>query len=178
MGYRRLLIWVEGNDDVRFFNEIIKPRLQEKYNLVEVRPYRPLKKGKVGNYLRGIKTMNAAYIYDYIYVSDINDAPCVTAKKQKIQNKLRNIDGNRIVVVIKEIESWYLAGLSNENAQKLKIHSLTTTDDITKEQFDNLIPRKFDSRIDFMSEILKYFSMKIAKQRNESLRYFVHKYDC
>jgi len=39
-----------------------------------------------------------------------------------------------------------------------------------------LIPKKFTSRIDFMSEILKKFSIEIAKQKNNSFQYFVEKY--
>jgi hypothetical protein len=78
--------------------------------------------------------------------------------------------------VIKEIESWYLAGLTDESIQKFKIRSFKTTDDITKEKFDNSIPKKFDSRIDFMLEILRYFSIEIANQKNKSFKYFDDKY--
>jgi len=35
---------------------------------------------------------------------------CVSAKKQEAQNKLKNIEDDKIIVVRKEIESWYLAG--------------------------------------------------------------------
>ena len=173
MGYKRLFVWVEGENDIRFFDKIIKPKLQKKYNLVEVRSYAVLKKKKIRNFLKSIKAMNA----EYIYARDINDAPCVTSRKKKIQSKLRNIDESRIIVVIKEIESWYLAGLSDEDTQKLKIRSYKTTDGITKEQFHDLIPKKFDSRIDFTLEILKCFSVEIAKQKNRSFRYFVGKYN-
>lgn len=174
MGYKRLFIWVEGEDDIRFFNRIIKPIFHEKYNLVEVRPYAPLKREKVDNFLKSIKAMKA----DYIYVTDINDAPCVTRKKQEIQDKLRHTDGDRIIVVIKEIESWYLAGPSNTESKKFKFRPFVSTDNITKEQFNNLIPKEFDSRIDFMLEILKDFSIEIAKQKNTSFRYFLEKHDC
>jgi hypothetical protein len=52
----------------------------------------------------------------------------------------------------------------------------SSTEDISKKQFNNLIPKGFDSRIDFMLEILKYFSIKIAKQKNKSFRYFLQKH--
>ena len=48
-----------------------------------------------------------------------------------------------------------------------------TTDTVTKEQFYNLMPKKFDSKIDFMREILKNFSIEIAKKKNKSFKYFV-----
>ncbi|OGW18585.1 MAG: hypothetical protein A3G93_11920 [Nitrospinae bacterium RIFCSPLOWO2_12_FULL_45_22] len=44
--------------------------------------------------------------------------------------------------------------------------------------FNRLIPNKFDSRIDFMLEILKYFSMGIAKQKNKSFSYFLERHIC
>ncbi len=169
-----LYIFVEGNDDKRFFQSILEPKLQRKYNLVETRCYANLKKEKVDNFLKSIKAMGA----DYIYVTDINNSLCVTAKKQKKQNELKNIDNDKIIVVVKEIESWYLAGLDNICSQKFKISTFSTTDTITKEKFNSLIPKKFDSRINFMLEILEKFSVKIAKQKNKSFRYFIEKCNC
>ena len=172
MGYKRLFIWVEGEDDVRFFNKIIKPLLEKKYSLVEVRSYARMAIKKMNGFLRSIKAMNA----EYIYVTDINDAPCITAKKQQIQSQLKNITKERIVVVRKEIESWYLAGIGDAHSEKLKIRSFRNTDSVSKEYFDNLLPRGFDSKIDFMLEILKYFSIKTARQKNKSFRYFIDNY--
>ena len=77
MGYKRLFIWVEGDDDERFFEKIIEPKLRNKYDFVETRRYASLKKEKRDNFLKSIKAMGA----DYIYVIDINNSPSVTAKK-------------------------------------------------------------------------------------------------
>lgn len=167
-----MFIWVEGDDDERFFKRIIEPDLRKKYRFVETRRYATLKKEKIDNFLRSIKSMGA----DYIYVTDINDSACVTAKKKETLSKLRNVDEERIIVVIKEIESWYLAGLSDAMAKRFGIRDLTATDAITKEQFNGLIPNKFDSRIDFLLEILNVFSIAIAKQKNKSFRYFIERY--
>jgi hypothetical protein len=174
LGYKRLYIWVEGDDDVRFFERIIKPKFVEKYNSVEVRPYAGRKKEYIDNFIKSIKAMNN----DYIYVRDINDSPCVSDKKQKIQGKLKNIDKHRIIVVIQEIESWYLAGLDGESSGKLGIRLFNVTDTITKEQFNDMFSKKFASRIDFMIEILKCFSIEKAREKNRSFRYFIEKYCC
>jgi len=172
--YKLLFIWVEGNDDERFFKKILSPNFQKKYDNVKIVKYATMKKEKVDNFIRSIKAMKA----DYIYLTDINDSPCVTAKKEEIQKRYPNIDKNKIMVVIKEIESWYLAGLDNEICRQLKINNFANTNNITKEKFEAMIPKKFASRIDFMLEILKNFSIEIAKQKNESFQYFAKKYDC
>ena len=133
-----------------------------------------MKKEKVNNFLKSIKVMNA----DYIFAGDINANPCATAKKQELKHTYKEIDEDRIIVVKKMIEGWYLAGLNKKNSKKLGVPYFNDTNDITKEQFDKMIPKNFDSRIDFMTEILKCFSIDVAKQKNESFKYFIEKYGC
>ena len=175
MPYKALYILVEGDDDERFFKKILLPRLREKHDYIKVIQYaqKPKKFEYIKKFIKSIQSMG-----DYIYVTDINDSPCITAKKQEIQDKLKNIDEDRILVVIKEIESWYLAGLDDTCSKKFRISLCDTTDDLTKKQFNNLIPKKFGSRIAFMQEILKCFNIETAKHKNESFRYFCKKYDC
>jgi len=174
MAYEVLYILVEGEDDRRFFERVVKPMFEGKYDSVVLWKHAQEKNKRVSSFLRSIKEMNA----DYIYASDINRAPCVTARKQGIQSKLKDIDQDGIIVVIKEIESWYLSGLDDTSFRKLGIPPCGTTDNVTKEQFDNLIPKKFDSKIDFMQEILKCFQIDTGKQKNTSFRYFLKKHDC
>lgn len=171
MVFKRLFILVEGLNDKRFFDKKIKPILEKKYDLVEVREYADRKREKLKKFLKSIEDMKA----DYLYVGDINSTPCVTKKKQKIQGKFRNIDKGKIIVVIKEIESWYLAGLNEKNSKKLRIRFLKNTEKVTKQQFKVLKPKKFTSEIDFRLEILKFFSIETAKQKNKSFKYFVNK---
>jgi len=163
-------IFVEGNDDARFIEHLFE-KLGVKIKHPPVK-YAQKPKEKMENYIRSIKSMESSYIF----LVDINNAPCVTAKKEQICHEVRHIDENKIFVVIKEIESWYLAGLDEKAAKKLGIKGKIpkTTDEVTKEQFNSLIPKKFD-RIDFMQEILKNFSLEIAMQKNKSLRYFIEK---
>jgi hypothetical protein len=75
-----------------------------------------------------------------------------------------------------EIESWYYAGLPDESLQKLGLPLLSSTDQLTKEDFNALIPPSFDSRIDFMFEILKSFSFGTAARHNLSFRFFFERY--
>lgn len=171
---KQLFVFVEGNDDERFFNKILLPELKKKYDYVKVIKYTTMKRDKIDNFIKSIKAMGA----EYIYLTDINNSPCITAKKEEIQNKYKNIDKERIIIVVQEIESWYLAGLDDRASKQLKVKNFHATNDVTKEKFDALVPQRFTSRIDFMSEILKNFSIEIAKYKNKSFKYFVEKYDC
>ena len=78
MGLKKLYIWVEGDDDKRFFNGVIKSKFIKKYDSVEIVRYAHLKREKIDNFLKSIKAMSA----NYIYVADINNAPCVTSQSQ------------------------------------------------------------------------------------------------
>ena len=113
---------------------------------------------------------------DYLLVADIDTERSVRDKKQILYFHFNNIAGNSIVIVIKEIESWYYAGLSFTGAQDLGVVELTTTDDLFKEDFNQLMPRHFESRIDFMFEILKTFSLETAVLKNRSFKFFVERY--
>ena len=85
------------------------------------------------------------------------------------------MDVARIAVVKAEIESWYLAGLDHRNAGSLEIWYSGNTESMTKEDFTRM-HEKYSSKIDFMTDILKKFSIDIAKTRNESFRYFCDKF--
>jgi len=174
MEYKMFYILVEGDNDTLFFQNVVKPIVEGKYYSIMLWRYSQEPKKRVENILKSIKARNA----DYIYVADIDRAPCVTGKKQEIQDKYDKIDKDKIIVVKKEIESWYLAGLDATISKQLGVSPFDTTDNVTKEQFNDLIPAKFDSRIDFMMEILKHFSIEIAKQKNGSFMYFIKKHDC
>ncbi|MFH1861595.1 MAG: hypothetical protein ABH878_02180 [bacterium] len=171
MDYRQLFIWVEGLDDQRFVEAIIKPILVEKYNKVQIVLHAEEGKKYITNYIRSITSIPAA---DYIFLTDINTQPCVTTKKLKEAATYLNLDLSKIVVIIKEIESWYLAGIDSQAAKVLGIKSQKSTDSLIKEQFDMLIPKGW-LRIDFMQEILKRFSCDVAKQKNKSFAYFIKK---
>ena len=116
---------------------------------------------------------------DYIFVADKNSELCITSKKQILKNKYKKINENRILLVNCEIEGWYLAGLSDAISEKLKIPDFSTTECFTKEQFNDLIPKKFLPRRYFMRLLIdNHFHIEIAKKKNPSFNYFLEKYDC
>ena len=172
MAYKQLFIWVEGADDYEFFSEIIEPYLKGLYPITIVE-YSRLPKFRIKAYFNSIKAMNA----DYIFVADSDEVPCITQKLDKLEQIYPFCKRRNMQVVVKEIEGWYIAGLSKKSSEQLKLKSFHDTNSLTKEQFNQLIPSKYDSRRDFMSELLKRFSMQTAVSKNKSFRYFVEKYN-
>ncbi len=172
MVYTKLFIWVEGPDDERFFNTIVKPIFEEHYSYIEVRKYAERKNEYIISLLKSHSDMND----DYIFVGDINNEPCVIAKKGKLSARYRISSDKNILVVIMEIESWYYGGLEKSSLKQLKLRGFKTTNTLTKEQFNDLKPDRFDSRIDFMNEILKFFSIDNARMKNKSFDYFADKF--
>jgi len=172
MTYKRLWVLLEGNDDERFFERVIKPIFENTYDFVRPWQYAQKRAEKVKNFLRSIKSIGS----DYFFWGDINSLPCVTAKKTRIKRRYgARVDIDNVIIVVQEIESWYLAGLDNKSCKELGLRIFRSTDNITKEQFNSLMPKKFDSRIDFMVEMLKRFRTEKAKQKNRSFSYFMAK---
>jgi hypothetical protein len=119
-----------------------------------------------------VKQMGA----DYIFMSDLDFVPCISARKKKLLEKYRDLNEDRVQIVVTEIEGWYYAGLDKGICEKLGVRFLPSTDAMTKEQFNGLIPNRFVSRTDYMLEILRCFSLDLGKQKNKSLGHFVQKY--
>lgn len=151
MSFKRLFIWVEGPDDVRFFETVIGPIVAKRYDWVDIVPYAAMPPEKIHDFIDGINAMGA----DYLFVRDINSLPCATAAKADLVAHIFNLDPGSLLIVMREIESWYLATLNRNKSRRLGFSHPGSTDDITKEQFNALIPRRFASRVDFMIEILE-----------------------
>ena len=173
MPYRQLHVWVEGGDDRLFFNTLMRPLLDSRYDLIEVVQYAQRPPTWRGKYLRSIRSNQNA---SYIYMTDINAAPCVTAKKEDVRGRMRRVEADRVMVVVPEIEGWYLAGLGAEQSARLGIGEPAATDQITKEEFTQLRPRGFHSNRELMLEILDCFSIETARKKNASFDYFCRKF--
>ncbi len=178
MTYQQLFIWVEGPDDKRFIETVIIPYFKNKYDKINIIEYAKKTTKSIENFIKSIKSMKA----DYIYLADIDNIVCITEKRAKIIEQIKNIDENAIIIVCKEIESWYYAGLDEEEFKELGIKKSSKykkTDNLIKEQFDQSIPKKFNSRVDFMIELLKVYNLNtvINTRTNQSLLYFVNKYE-
>jgi hypothetical protein len=169
MAYEALYLFVEGDDDERFARTVIGPRLSKRYDWIGTFQYAQERPAKVRSYLRSIKAMGA----EYFLLADINSCPCFPERKQMLLNKFRELEGARVIIVVKEIESWYLAGVPTYSPWGVNVPADTTN--LTKEQFDAAMPKPFDSRIAYMVEILKLFDVDGARARNSSFQYFARR---
>jgi hypothetical protein len=169
MPYTRLYLLVEGDDDERFANHVVLPRLIARYDCIQLWKYAQQKREKVNSFLRSIKAMGA----DYFLLADINDRACFPQKREALLQKFPELGTRQALIVTREIESWYFAGLPDNNP--LGVNVPASTSDITKEQFNSAIPDVFDSRIDYMIEVLKLFDVNTAGTRNPSFQYFARR---
>jgi len=110
---------------------------------------------------------------EYFFLADINSSPCYPEKRQDLLKRFRELEGARVIIVVKEVESWYLAGVPDGNQWGFRASADTT--DLTKEQFDATMPKPFDSRISYMVEILRLFDVNSATARNHSFHYFARR---
>lgn len=173
MPFGRLYIFVEGNDDERFFLSVIVPLFAKYYSNVEVLKYAQWKKKKVNMFIQSIETLR----FDYIFVRDFDEASSIKDKIKEIVERYDALNTEAVNIVVAEIESWYLAGISNTDSDKIRISRFTNTDSIVKEDFNNIFNGIFRSRIDFMKELLKAFSLKTAMNKNASFSFFMDKYN-
>ncbi len=167
-----IFILLEGDDDERFFNEVLSPLFRERFSTIKIWKYAQRKAEKVVNILRSIKSMNKAYLF----LADYDDACCITKKKEEIKEKFDSmIEPEKLFVVIREIESWYLSGLSDENTRKIcKRKRIKDVHHCTKEEFGMLIPTRM-SRVEFMQQVLKSFDIETARKNNSSFDYLIRR---
>ncbi len=169
---RFLFVLLEGTDDERFFNRVLKSELAKKYDKIVTYLYAERPKKAIESMLNSLKRADS----EYVIFADFDTSQCITESKTILKNKIPGAGFAKIAVAKKEIESWYLAGLDRASTRKLRIPFYPNTEGISKEMFEHNRLGKHDSRIDFMQEILKRFDVKVAKKQNDSFRYVWHKF--
>ncbi len=168
----RLNVLVEGSDDVRFFERVLVPVLAKRYGSVRLVPYACLRHTAVDRLLRSFARLGEPYVI----VADIDTEPSVRAKKRVVLGRFEEAESSAIAVVVMEIESWYLAGADDAILAGAGLSPLSSTDGITKEAFNAMIPRRYLSRVGFMLDLLEGYSLERGAGRNRSLAFFLHRF--
>lgn len=174
LGYR---FFVEGPRDADFLKKVVLPRLN-------VATLEELDESVI-TYSGVEATKNAGFFcaslqqgYKSYILIDLDSSPCVTAAKQHALKKRFNFKGLRrppdlerkVFVVCPEIEAWYLAGVPSNNSLGIPVYS--STDDLTKERFEQICRQIGENSIDVVLKILDDYDWNLAKTRNRSLNYF------
>lgn len=165
---------VEGITDERFIEKIIIPLISDFYHDIKIWKYAKIKKAKTNNLIKSLKSMNTCKLrVDYIMLIDIDNTRCIRDRIDEICLSMPEIEKNKIQVVVKEIESWYLAGVSKDLSEINERDFIYNNESITKEGLQNNIPKYYDSTIDYMEELLNNYDIRTAEKRNSSFNYFI-----
>jgi hypothetical protein len=81
----------------------------------------------------------------------------------------------KIKVVKKMIESWYIAGINQDGSHMLNVWPPSNTENIGKTEIHRDYKPKELIETVFLIKLLEYFSLEQASKRNHSFRYFM---DC
>ncbi|WIW27620.1 hypothetical protein [Bacillus inaquosorum] len=167
MGYKSLLIFVEGYYDKTFFKNIIQPLLYKNYNEIKIIEYSKPNDLFIDSYIKSTKRTD--YI-DYIFTVDLDECSSIDDKITEVIKKYKNVEKEKVYVVIKEIEGWFLAGLETEDKLKLNFKHKHNCNEIIKESFDSVIPPK-TKKTTFLIELIEKFKLEVARKNSHSLRY-------
>ena len=115
MPYQELWFLVEGADDARFGQHVLYPVYGRSYETIRLWQYASRSPKKTRQLLRSIAAIGA----EYICLGDFDEGPCVSAVRCRAEVRTGGAELENIVVVIREIEAWYLAGLNDEACDRI-----------------------------------------------------------
>jgi hypothetical protein len=167
-----LYLFVEGDNDKDFFRNIFAHCLIQKFIGLTFWSYAQETNEKINAFINSINSIDH---YDYLFIADKDNFPCITSCIDSKLNKIKSLNQSKVFIVEREIESWYLSGLDEQYRIDNNIRLHRSTDDFSKEQFNNLIPERLN-RYEFMFDIFDNFDLNQAIRRNSSLRYFHQKF--
>ena len=167
-------IFVEGETDETFISEIFDSIIKNVYGDYTIIKYQKSKKQKTINYINSInrmkrKNMNAEYLF--IHDQDGNDNVV-----EDIIAKYPILDRENIFISVFEIESWIIAGISDNLTNKYKIKPPINTDSITKEKFRSIKPERLSLR-EFIIDVIAEYDVTRAMERSSSFCAFYEFFD-
>jgi len=102
---------------------------------------------------------------------------CITSRKNKRIDELNGeITSDKIIIVVEELESWCLAGIDISIEEYADFVIPESRDDITKEDFDEIISNTSFNKNKLFNYLSFNFSVDLAIERNKSFKYFMKKY--
>lgn len=174
MSYRALYVFVEGDDDRRFFEVVCSPLVQPDVH-VQIIQYAARAERDIGKLLATLPHIDAnpGNEIAFLFFADANGCPCPKARKQRLRKRFPNLPPERIIVVVRMIEGWYLAGLDSAACETLGCRELRQTDSVDKSGFETAFPEPVT--IDLKERVLEHFDREVACRKNASFAYFLRR---
>lgn len=164
------VIFVEGFDDKLFFEKLRKKLCLPENTLFY--EYACKKNDNIRAYLRSLDTIPNA---SYLFTADLDiHGDTVETAIEAISNKF-GASPEKIQIVVKEVEGWYLAGLEGYRLGEKSLKHNGSTDQIDKEAFNYIIEpvlKSSISRTDILIRILNQYSIDAARNNNTSFKHF------
>lgn len=167
---KNLIIFIEGPNDKRFFESIVRPKIETQFDCIQFYEYATKTVKQTKNFIKAINKLS----YKYIFVKDFDSSVCITQRKQQVLDKYCDCDKSLIQVVKIEIESWYAAGINKRSYKKLRIREFKDCNNVCKNVFEQHLPPKSIVQ-DKMIDILENYDLTFARKNNNSLDYFFQK---
>lgn len=162
---------VEGVHDERFIEGVIEPELNKS---VTTQDYSREPDPEVDNLVKTFDNMyqDLNLLRDY----DFRDKSRIKDRMDFLWKKFPSLRYNNVVIVDRQIEGWYLAGLNQASANSIGITVPNNTEHIGKDEFNQKLKESdYSSRVNFQQEILNRYSIPNAKSKNESFRLLAEK---
>jgi len=169
----KCLIFCEGENDRKFIQRALKDPLHSVYDRVEDLCTSSIPDKKIKDMIFSMKKIN----FDYIYLKDKDEGCLVEKRNERIAALEQSVENHGVVIVCYELESWLYAGLGKSGCEKLNLEYLSTTDNLTKEEFfERGRKAGIQNEYSFRNKTLNEFKIKYAKKCNASFARFAKKY--
>lgn len=160
-------LWVEGDDDERFVKSIFVPYLT-KFEHTQVVRYASMKDKKISDFLKSVDKMNAASFF----FADRDSAATIDDRVSGLRRRYSIPDTCQVIIVCREIEGWYLAGIDNlGDRRRWDGDAGVDVNAVTKATFNSGQPRRFRVRTEWMIELLRSHEPSSASMRSPSYQF-------
>jgi hypothetical protein len=167
--WRRIALFVEGEEDRAFAERVLKPRLLQQYSEVRVHMHAQTPDEKLSSHFRSLQRMNS----DYFLVVDKDRVPCISEVRRVYARRYQPQLGERqVLVACPMIEAWVYRGRPHPKPVQSQHPSYSggcrqaSFCTNFRERAQNL-----EERIILLQQILDVYDWNLALQRSESLRY-------
>jgi hypothetical protein len=174
MSYRALFVFVEGNDDRRFFDVVCAPMIRSDVS-VEIYEWASSPTHRTAKLLAALPHIAAKPENEvgFLFLADANGCACPSARKERLRERFPNLPEDHIIVVMRMIEGWYLAGLDAGACETLGCAELRETDTVDKSGFEAAFREPVT--IDLKERVLAHFNAHVACQKNASFAYLLRR---